>query len=353
MKQHNERLKTYQPSILQTMCAAADANEHAHSRARSAPTAHEQPLGSTWEARKRAQQAAREAQARSKAEAFKAAMQHKQAHDAEQHEHEFQVLYKDVLNGLMHGGGILTDVQEMLNHANAVRKSRQAELYKQWSTEVFDKIQDRIRQGMLQSSIKQLEASLQSTSADYLHATNSKLGVFRAVHIGSDYNPLQPLANSICIKTGDIVDPLKRDLLKAQAESALLASAAQPRYCNSASSSSAGSGSNRLARAIVRQTLETQRWAAGQINATPYGHCIDETGSYAVKPPSAQDLANKASHLYMDDFSRPPAPDVYRPGKHVAPHADKGTAFFDIMQARWMPMTFEVLHLKQTSGSCG
>eukprot|EP00879_Flechtneria_rotunda_P019535 GHRR01020522.1.p1 GENE.GHRR01020522.1~~GHRR01020522.1.p1 ORF type:complete len:257 (+),score=68.63 GHRR01020522.1:2128-2898(+) len=214
-------------------------------------------------------------------------------------------------------------------------------------------LQDRIRQGMLQSSIKQLEASLQSTSADYLHATNSKLGVFRAVHIGSDYNPLQPLANSICIKTGDIVDPLKRDLLKAQAESALLASAAQPRYCNSASSSSAGSGSNRLARAIVRQTLETQRWAAGQINATPYGHCIDETGSYAVKPPSAQDLANKASHLYMDDFSRPPAPDVYRPGKHVAPHADKGTAFFDIMQARWMPMTFEVLHLKQTSGSCG
>jgi hypothetical protein len=49
-----------------------------------------------------------------------------------------------------------------------------------------------------------------------MHATNTKLGVFRDVIIESDYDPLAPLAYSIRVPTGDILDPLKRDLLKTQ-----------------------------------------------------------------------------------------------------------------------------------------
>lgn len=187
---------------------------------------------------------------------------------------------------------------------------------------------------MSRTTVQQLEASLKTASDEYIQATNTKLGVFRDVIIESDYNPLKSLSNSIKVLTGDIVDPLKKDLLKTQAEKALLIVPGSPG--GSSSRSNAHLSSNTLAQAAVRPTLEVQRWGEGQINATPYGHCIDETGNYAIKRADPKGLEQSASHLYVDDYSRAISPAPYRPGKHMTQQVIKGgrTGLFDLMQSR-------------------
>lgn len=184
-------------------------------------------------------------------------------------------------------------------------------------------LQARIHEAMSKSSIQDLEASLQAASDAYVQATNTKR-LFRDVIIEDDYNPLAPLARSIRVPTADLQDPLLHDLIKTQTEKNLLqtgissksntfgpgsstggrqspggsASGRQGRTGSSRASSRGQPGqlSNRqdgpsssstafgLAKATTRPMLETQRWGAGQINATPYGHCIDDrTAQYIVK----------------------------------------------------------------------
>lgn len=167
---------------------------------------------------------------------------------------------------------------------------------------------------MSRTTVQQLEASLKAASDEYIQATNRKLGVFRDVIIESDYNPLKPLSNSIKVPTSDIVDPLKRDLLKAEAEKALLVVPGSP---GSRSSSNERHSPNTLAKAAMRHTLEVHRWGEGQINATPYGHCIDEAGNYTIKRADPKGLQQTASHLYVDDYSSLASPEPYRPGKHM------------------------------------
>lgn len=195
-------------------------------------------------------------------------------------------------------------------------------------------LQERIKQGMSRTTVQQLEASLKAASDEYIRASNTKLGVFRDVIIESDYNPLKSLNNSLKIPTGDLVDPLKKDLLKTQAEKALLITPGSPSSSNGRHSP----GGNTLARATVRSTLDVQLWGEGQINATPYGHCIDETGNYAIKRPDPKGLAQTASHLYVDDYNPAPTPAPYRPGKHMTEQPGKGggKAVFDLLHGRWV-----------------
>jgi hypothetical protein len=75
------------------------------------------------------------------------------------------------------------------------------------------------------------------------------------------------------------VDPLKKDLLMTQAEKSLLLT------CRGAcSSADSRLSSTKVDRAVLRPTLDVRRWAAGQIHATPYGHCIDDaTANYVIR----------------------------------------------------------------------
>lgn len=68
-------------------------------------------------------------------------LQRKQQHDADERETNFQALYAEVLDGLGNGGGILHEVQEVLDYADAVHDEQQRELYQQWNSQVFEKIQ--------------------------------------------------------------------------------------------------------------------------------------------------------------------------------------------------------------------
>jgi hypothetical protein len=188
---------------------------------------------------------------------------------------------------------------------------------------------------MSQRSIQDLEASLQAASDAYVQATNTKR-LFLDVVIADDYNPMAPLARSIRVPIADLQDPLLHDLIKTQTEKNLLntgvhgnsssmtagsskhgnrtsspqqrtssprpgsrTSSPQQRTTGSRASSrhQAGQLTGRqpedarssgtafgLAKATTRPVLDTTRWAAGQIHATPYGHCIDDaTAQYIVK----------------------------------------------------------------------
>lgn len=67
------------------------------------------------------------------------------------------------------------------------------------------------------------------------------------------------------------------------------------------------------------------------------GHCIDDaTAQYIVKAADPQDLAQKASHLHMDDYGPPPAQDPYRPSKNMVQPPAKGGRkdLFDVLRGR-------------------
>jgi hypothetical protein len=156
-------------------------------------------------------------------------------------------------------------------------------------------MQVRLQSAVHNTSVADIERSLQAASHAYIRATNSRL-LFRDV-VGGDYDPLSPLARSVCVPTGDLVDPLLHDLLKLEGEKALLSSgvaAGSSSSCHGGGSRvtlrSAGQlqaralSSHGLAKSVTRPMLDTKRWAAGAIHATPYGHCIDDrTAEYIVR----------------------------------------------------------------------
>ena len=74
------------------------------------------------------------------------------------------------------------------------------------------------------------------------------------------------------LPAGDIRDPLKRDVLKPIYERRLMGGSVD---------SLLG-----LGRSGGKFTLDTQAWGAQAIQATPYGHCVDSTGGYVVRPQS-------------------------------------------------------------------
>jgi hypothetical protein len=174
-------------------------------------------------------------------------------------------------------------------------------------------LQERLQQALSRNSVQQLESSLQDASAAYMQASNTKR-LFLDVIIDDGYDPLAPLVNSLRIPTADLADPLLHDVVKTHTEKTLLATGASSSSSIGSSSGSpkrgsfanagsrsgslqASTGASRggpdstaggscfgLAKATTRSMLETQRWAAGQIQATPYGHCIDDrTAQYIIK----------------------------------------------------------------------
>ncbi len=71
----------------------------------------------------------------------------------------------------------------------------------------------------------------------------------------------------MCRDPGDIRDPLKRDVLKPMYERQLM-------------------GESLPGGGTTKPMLDTKVWGSLLIKATPYGHCMDETGNYVVRPTS-------------------------------------------------------------------
>jgi hypothetical protein len=84
-------------------------------------------------------------------------------------------------------------------------------------------------------------------------------------------------------------------------------------------------------------SLHCAKFAATGAVLPHAGHCIDDaTAQYIVKAADPLDLAQKASHLHMDDYGPPPAPEPYRPGKNMVQPQAKGSRkdLFDVLRGR-------------------
>ena len=83
-------------------------------------------------------------------------------------------------------------------------------------------LQGRIAHQLAGRKSTQVTQRLNEQYSAYLHATNTKVAVFRDVIIEDDYNPLGANKASIRVPTGDIEDPVKRDLIKTIKEKQLM-----------------------------------------------------------------------------------------------------------------------------------
>lgn len=90
--------------------------------------------------------------------------------------------------------------------------------------------------------------------------------------------------HTLRIPTGDIQDPVKRDLEKSLRERQLLC----PQRL-------------RTPPVAGKQTLSTVLW--DKLDATPCGHHMDHEGNYITKPLTAEELLVRKSDVVFDDYN--------------------------------------------------
>ncbi|MEW5298307.1 MAG: hypothetical protein WDW36_001447 [Sanguina aurantia] len=325
-----DRVRTYNPDALREMLlgSARPTSErervgahhglHAFMIAKSeAALVAEQSL----RGRGQAQRAARQLDIQDKYEQFKLNTQRKHDELERAKDEKFFGDYEEVLAGLDSSQGIMSDTAYSVARAAHGRAKKVAELYDEWDKKVFGKIQERLQQRVRATSPAVLETRLKHQMDQYLHTSNTKLGVFRDVIIEADYDPLSVHNNTIRIPTGDIRDPLKRDMLKPQHERTLM-----------------GLSSPADTQPLGKSTLDVRSWGGLHIVATPHGHCVDKTGNYIIRPLSATAALARQSRIPMDHYTFPTgyeavAAELPR-GKGIPPSPEdkRGTNLFDIMQ---------------------
>lgn len=273
-----------------------------------------------------AQRAAREATIRAREEDFRRRTERRAAEAAQQKEEQFQSMYADVLEGLSNTTGIMGDTQYSLEHNQRIKNTKKQELYDEWNTQVFDKMQQRLQGSLERQNDEALRERLSGQMEEYIHTTNTKLGVFRDVICEEEYNPLLAAQHTIRIPTGDIRDPLKRDLIKTQEEQMLM------------------SGGAYVQQPLGKHMLSTLQWGKLQIKSTPYGHCMDADGNYDVKHASEAELAARKSRVPMDHYDYPnrdnavAAAEMGRQGKATAATmAGAGPGLFGVLQQTASP----------------
>jgi hypothetical protein len=87
-------------------------------------------------------------------------------------------------------------------------------------------------------------------------------------------DPLEPNKRCIKAKTGFLKDPVKIDAQKAAAEGAMLGP---------------GAATGAKHKQLCKETLDVQLWAAGQIEATPYGTFAKIMGKPGARAGGAAD----------------------------------------------------------------
>lgn len=196
-------------------------------------------------------------------------------------------MYKQVLEGFEYTSGPTGEAAAVLAHSQKIKAAKQQELCREWHEEVFDKIQDRLQAQLETRGPASISTRLQRNMQEYLHATNTKTSIFRDVIIEQDYNPLAALDSTIKVSTGDLRDPLAKDLAKRAYEESLLT----------------GRRSSSIPRQMSKSSLDIKMWDNLHIHATPYGHCVDKDGNYIVRPMSQGAQRLRASHIPLDHYN--------------------------------------------------
>ncbi|KAG2495250.1 hypothetical protein HYH03_006523 [Edaphochlamys debaryana] len=357
-----ERVKLYQPPfVLQEIANEGDTIRKTLREELTRQSAPPLPPRSPWYAedpevdslreRIRQQRAIREQAMRRQEEAFQASLVRKAEAEARQRDDKLQSLLGDVLSGLQDPNSPLLEADEALAHAEKVRRKKKESLYDEWNTKVFDTIQGRLQQAVDSRDPRQIESRLKEQYDQYLHTTNTKVGVFRDVIIEEDYNPLTAAAHTIRVPTGDIKDPVKRDLTKAEVERQLMSSSGAL-LGGTAGSLAATRRSASAGTQIGKDMLDTRQWGELAIGATPFGHCTDGTGAYVVRPLSGSAVQLRASRVPMDHYTYPrgnaAAAAEAPPGKRIVPGPEQRRGRQDLFD-----VVHHTCHMKPTAYTGG
>ncbi|DBA81753.1 hypothetical protein WJX77_006676 [Trebouxia sp. C0004] len=200
-----------------------------------------------------------------------------------QRETSFQVSFDQLQHGLTSQDGIIAQVNDLLKQSASVKHQKKVHLFDEWDQQVFQKIQRRLDQGLKKNSPQQLEQRLANQYQEYLHTVNTTAGVFRDTIAATDYDPLAPRQHTLRIPTGDIQDPVKRDLEKSLRERQLLCP-------------------TRLRTPPVagKHTLSTVMW--DKLDSTPCGHRMDQDGNYITKLLTPEEVQVRKSDVVFDDY---------------------------------------------------
>ena len=121
---------------------------------------------------------------------------------------------------------------------------------------------------------------------------------------------MEPNKRCIKAKTGFLKDPVKIDAQKAAAEGAMLGPGAEGAMDSTGGGCKKGS---KKVQQLCKETLDVELWAAGQIEATPYGtfsRIMNKNKNKAGGTGAAAEIESKksatmASHIVFDHFSYP------------------------------------------------
>ncbi|KXZ46813.1 hypothetical protein GPECTOR_40g547 [Gonium pectorale] len=301
------------------------------------------PVEDSLRERVQQQRAIREAEMARQEAAFQASFQRRREAEERRQEAKLTSLLSDVLTGISTPDGPVAEADAALAHATKVRGKKKEALHAEWTSKVFDTIQGRLQAAVDSRDPRDIESRLKGQYDAYLHTTNTKVGVFRDVIIEQDYNPLTAGQAAIRIPTGDIQDPLKRDMLKGERERQLMMSSGTLLASGSgrgglgSSGRSASAGPQGAGPGLGKETLDTRAWGELAVTATPYGHCNDGMGAYIVRPLSGSAVRTN-SRVPMDHYDFPRGNEAAAaettPGKRLVPGPEqrRGRAdLFDVV----------------------
>jgi len=201
---------------------------------------------------------------------------------------------------------MLDDVDKDLDLVKETHRTKIRRQFEDWNTNVHGKIQMLISKQVDTMPSKQLNAQKCKDYEKFLDITNRKPAIFRDIIIESEYDPLEPNRRAVKAKTKKLKDPTMIDQQKAEAEEAML-----------------GSDIPKKVLRRGKDTLPVHLWAAGQIEATPYGSFAKMMSS---NEGGGKITATSKSNVIFDHFNFPygkSAIDKEMPlGKRVYPKKD-------------------------------
>lgn len=93
------------------------------------------------------------------------ALQAKREREAKAKHEQFEEIFEDVLEGMVKRQGIVADVQITLDRKERENKQFRQQLFNEWQTQVYDKIQNRIMTKVDAIQTKELKAQIRCVAA--------------------------------------------------------------------------------------------------------------------------------------------------------------------------------------------
>ena len=187
------------------------------------------------------------------------------------------------------------DARNLTNNETLANKRRHQ--YDDWNKDVFGSIQHRLMSAVNAMDSKELNRIKNEDYQKYLDITNRKSAIFRDTIIEGEYDPLEVNRRSHVIRMPLLKDPTNTYQQKMEAEAAMLD---VDHKLPLGGSSKKGGGSS-----YGKFTLPAELWAAGRLEATPYGGERERKVAQGGERGNSSGMGTLNSHIVFDHFQIP------------------------------------------------